>query len=150
MGVLSEKECYSRYEILMENYNKTIKIEALTAIDMVERDILPAVYRYIHEVASCINQVRATGIHIILETQERLFENLSRLALSAREKVGNLKEAVKEASSAEDVSTQGVIYRDKVIPVMHGLREDIDTLETLVDSKYWPIPTYGEMLFGME
>lgn len=150
MGVLSEKECYSRYEILMENYNKTIKIEALTAIDMVERDILPAVYRYIHELASCINQVRATGIHTVLDTQERLLENISTLAVSAEEKLRKLKEAVNEAASAVDVSSQGVLYRDKVIPVMQSLRGDIDNLETMVDSRYWPIPTYGEMLFGME
>jgi len=150
MGVLSEKECISRYEILMENYNKTIKIEALTAIDMVERDILPAVYRYIKEIAECINQVRATGIHIILESREKLLKELSLLAVSAEEKVSKLKEAVQEASSVENVTEQGVAYRDKVIPVMHSLREDIDSLETMVDSRYWPIPTYGEMLFGME
>lgn len=150
MGVLSEKECYSRYEILMENYNKTIKIEALTAIEMVERDILPAVYGYITEIASCINQVRATGIHIILDTQERLLTDISTLAVSAEEKVRKLKEAVNEASSISDVSSQGVAYRDKVIPVMQSLRRDIDTLETMIDTKHWPIPTYGDMLFGME
>jgi len=150
MGVLSEKECISRYEILMENYNKTIKIEALTAIEMVERDILPAVYRYIKEIAECINQIRATGIHIVLESREKLLKDISLLAVSAEEKVEKLKEAVKETSSIKDVTGQGIAYRDKVIPVMHSLREDIDSLETMVDSAYWPVPTYGDMLFGME
>ncbi|NLM09935.1 MAG: glutamine synthetase type III [Clostridiaceae bacterium] len=150
MGVLSEKESHSRYEILMENYNKTIKIEALTAIEMVERDILPAVHRYITEIATCINQVRETGVHTILENQEKLLKDISRLVVSAYEKVAMLKEAVKEASAIDDVSSQGVAYRDKVIPVMHSLRDDIDSLETMVASKHWPIPTYGDMLFGLE
>lgn len=150
MGVLSEKENYSRYEILMENYNKTIKIEALTAIEMVERDILPAVYRYIKDIAACINQVRATGILIVLDTQERLLTDISTLAVSAEEKVRKLKEAVEKAVSVSDATEQAIEFRDKVIPLMKSLRADIDTLETKVDSKYWPIPTYGEMLFGME
>ena len=55
-----------------------------------------------------------------------------------------------EVSSINDVTEQSVAYRDEVIPVMRSLREDIDQLEALVDAQYWPIPTYGDMLFGME
>lgn len=150
MGVLSEKENYSRYEILMGNYNKTIKIEALTAVEIVERDILPVVHRYIGELAGCINQVKGTGIHIVLETQEKLLENISRRAVSVHEKVKKLKESVYDVASIDDVTSKGVAYRDKVIPIMKSLREDIDKLETLIDAKYWPMPTYGDMLFGME
>ena len=149
-GCFDGKESLSRYEILMENYNKTIRIEALTAIEMVERDILPAVHRYITEIATCINQVRETGVHIIIETQEKLLKDISTLAVSANEKVRELKKAVNEAAAIEDVSSQGVAYRDKVIPVMKSLREDIDSLEAMVDSRHWPIPTYVDMLFGLE
>lgn len=150
MRVLSEKENQSRYEVLVENYNKINKIEALTAIEMVERDILPVVHRYIGEIASCINQVKETGINIVLETQKRLLEDISVLAVSADKKVRKLKEIVDEVSSINDVTEQSVAYRDEVIPVMRSLREDIDQLEALVDAQYWPIPTYGDMLFGME
>ena len=136
--------------MLVENYNKINKIEALTAIEMVERDILPVVHRYIGEIASCINQVKETGMNIVLETQKRLLEDISVLAVSADKKVRKLKEIVDEVSSINDVTEQSVAYRDEVIPVMRSLREDIDQLEALVDAQYWPIPTYGDMLFGME
>lgn len=150
MCVLSEKENHSRYEVLVENYNKTNKIEALTAIEMVERDILPVVYRYIGEIASCINQVKATSINTAVETQERILEDISVLAVSADKKVRNLKAILKEVSSIDDTTSQSIEYRDKVIPTMKSLRKDIDELETFVDAKYWPMPTYGDMLFGMD
>ena len=134
MRVLSEKENQSRYEVLVENYNKINKIEALTAIEMVERDILPVVHRYIGEIASCIIQVKETGINIVLETQKRLLEDISVLAVSADKKVRKLKEIVDEVSSINDVTEQSVAYRDEVIPVMRSLREDIDQLEALVDA----------------
>ena len=150
MCVLSEKENHSRYEVLVENYNKTNKIEALTAIEMVERDILPVVYSYIGEIASCINQVKATSINTAVETQERILEDISVLAVSADKKVRNLKAILKEVSSIDDTTSQSIEYRDKVIPTMKSLRKDIDELETFVDAKYWPMPTYGDMLFGMD
>ncbi len=150
MGVLSVKESLSRYEILMENYNKTINIEAQTAVEMVKRDILPVVMKYIGELAASINQVKATGIHIILDTQEELLEEISRLAKSAYGKVKELEKAISEAAGIADVTAQGVAYRDNVLPVMKSLRNDIDGLEMLVDARYWPMPTYGDLLFGIQ
>lgn len=150
MGVLSEKESLSRYEILMENYNKTINIEAHTAVEMVKRDILPVVLKYIGELAASINQVKATGVHIILDTQEELLEEVSRLAKSAYDKVKQLEKAIFEAAGITDVTAQGVAYRDNVLPVMKSLRNDIDGLEMLVDARYWPMPTYGDLLFGIQ
>lgn len=150
MGVLSEKESLSRYEILMENYNKTINIEAHTAVEMVKRDILPAVMKYIGDLAASINQVKATGIHIILDTQEELLEEISRLTKSAYSKVKELEKAISEAAAINDVTAQGIAYRDNVLTLMKSLRNDIDGLEMLVDSKYWPMPTYGDLLFGIQ
>lgn len=149
-GVLSEKESLSRYEILMENYNKTINIEALTAVEMVKRDILPVVNGYLGELSETYNQMKATGVHQALEMQEELLTEISRLAASAYGKVKELEKAVAEAAAIDDVTEQGVCYRDKVLPAMNSLREDIDRLEMLIDSKRWPMPTYGDLLFGIQ
>ncbi len=149
-GVLSEKESLSRYEILMENYNKTINIEALTAVEMAKRDILPAVMRYLGDLSHAYNQMKATGVNHVLETQEELLEEISSRAASAYAKVKELEKAVAETAAIHDVTIQGTCYRNRVIPVMKSLREDIDKLEMLIDSKYWPMPTYGDLLFGIQ
>ena len=142
-GVLSEKESLSRYEILVENYNKSIKIEALTAIEMVRRDILPAVMRYIGVLSADYNQMKSTGVHQALDMQKELLEEISTLAASAYNYVKKLEKVVAETAEIKDVTMQGTSYRDQVIPVMEELRRNIDRLETIVDSKYWPMPTYG-------
>jgi glutamine synthetase len=149
-GVLSEKESLSRYEILMENYNKMINIEALTAVEMAKRDILPVVMRYLGDLAQACNQMKATGVHQVLDTQEELLTEISTRAASAYKRVKDLEQAVAETAAIHDVTTQGTCYRDKVIPVMKTLREDIDRLEMLVDARYWPMPTYGDLLFGIQ
>jgi glutamine synthetase len=149
-GVLSEKESLSRYEILVENYNKSIKIEALTAIEMVRRDILPAVMRYIGVLSADYNQMKSTGVHQALDMQKELLEEISTLAASAYNYVKKLEKVVAETAEIKDVTMQGTSYRDQVIPVMEELRRNIDRLETIVDSKYWPMPTYGDLLFGIQ
>ncbi len=148
-GVLSERENHSRFEILMENYNKTVNIEALTAVEMVKREILPVVLRYIGQTATSINQVKATGVHLILDTQEELLTEISGLASSVHRKVKDLEKAIAETAVISDVTIQGTAYRDNVIPVMKSLRDDIDRLEMIVDANQWPIPTYGDLLFGV-
>lgn len=148
-GVLSAKESLSRFEILMENYNKTINIEALTAVEMARRDILPVVMRYLGDLSHTYNQMKATGVHQALDTQEELLTEISRRVASAYEKVKNLEKAITDAAAIHDVTLQGTCYRDEVIPVMQSLREDIDQLEMLVDASYWPIPTYGELMFSI-
>lgn len=149
-GVLSEKESLSRFEILMENYNKTINIEGLTAVEMAKRDILPVVMSYLGELSQAYNQMKATGVHQALDTQEELLTEISTLAASSYRKVKELEKAIAEAAAIHDVTMQGTCYRDKVLPAMRTLREDIDRLEMLVDSKRWPMPTYGELLFGIQ
>lgn len=148
-GVLSEKESLSRFEILMENYNKTINIEALTAVEMAKRDILPVVMRYLGDLSHTYNQIKATGVHQALDTQEELLTEISIRAASAYAKVRDLEKAIADTAVIHDVTTQGTCYRDRVIPVMKSLREDIDRLEMLVDARYWPMPTYGDLLFGI-
>jgi glutamine synthetase len=85
-----------------------------------------------------------------LDIQKELLEEISTLAASAYNYVKKLEKVVAETVEIKDVTMQGTSYRDQVIPVMEELRRDIDRLETIVDSKYWPMPTYGDLLFGIQ
>ena len=148
-GVLTREESESRYEITLENYSKTINIEALTSIEMVRRQILPAAVDYATNLAASINEIKATGIEVNTSVQGELLVSVSNLASSIKEKVDALEEAVKKAEVIEDSYEMASAYRNDVFAKMNALREDVDTLETEVDSEIWPLPTYSELLFNI-
>ncbi|MBN2435954.1 MAG: glutamine synthetase III [Spirochaetes bacterium] len=149
MGVLSERECHARYEILLEHYVNTIKIEAMTALELAKRDLLPSTFRFITDLAHSINAVKTTGIAANLEAQESLIIEVSELASSAKKKIAVLDKAIEQTLAIDDVPKQAAAFRDNVVTAMSDLRADFDRLELLVDSEYWPLPTYGEMLFSV-
>lgn len=148
-GVLTREESESRYEITLENYSKTINIEALTSIEMVRRQILPVAVDYATNLAASINEIKATGIEVNTSVQGELLVSVSNLASSIKEKVDALEEAVKKAEVIEDSYEMASAYRNDVFAKMNALREDVDTLETEVDSEIWPLPTYSELLFNI-
>lgn len=149
-GVLSKAELESRYEILMEEYIKTINIEALTALDIAKRQIIPTGIAYAGEVANSINAVKATGIAADTSAQEELLVEASALTASMKKKVAALEKAVATAADMHgDSYKQAVAYRDEVFTAMNGLRADADALEQIVDADLWPLPTYAEMLFKL-
>ena len=148
-GVLTREESESRYEITLENYSKTINIEALTSIEMVRRQILPVAVDYATNLAASINEIKATGIEVNTSVQGELLVSVSNLASSIKEKVDALEEAVKKAEVIEDSYEMASAYRNDVFAKMNSLREDVDTLETEVDSEIWPLPTYSELLFNI-
>ena len=148
-GVLTREESESRYEITLENYSKTINIEALTSIEMVRRQILPVAVDYATNLAASINEIKATGIEVNTSVQGELLVSVSNLASSIKEKVDALEEAVKKAEVIEDSYEMASAYRNDVFVKMNELREDVDTLETEVDSEIWPLPTYSELLFNI-
>lgn len=148
-GVLTREESESRYEITLENYSKTINIEALTSIEMVKRQILPVAVDYATNLAASINEIKATGIEVNTSVQGELLVSVSNLASSIKEKVDALEEAVKKAEVIEDSYEMASAYRNDVFAKMNALREDVDTLETEVDSEIWPLPTYSELLFNI-
>lgn len=149
-GVLSEKECHARYEILLEHYINTINIEAFTALEMAKRDLLPATLKFITELADSINSVKATGIDATIDAQSELLKEISALAASAKKKIAALDAAVEAAAGEAEVPAMAAACRDKVFTAMNDMREDFDKLELLVDAEYWPIPTYGEILFSVD
>ena len=146
-GVMSEVELNSREDILFENYSKLINIEALTMIEMASRDIIPAVGAYISELAGTAANVLAVLPESPCLVEKTLIKKLSALNEKAYEDLEALKRVDAEAAAIGDVVTCAEAYRDKVIPAMNALRESVDAMETLTAAEYWPLPTYGDMMF---
>lgn len=149
-GVLTKVEAESRYEITLENYNKIINIEALTTLEMAKREILPAVIKFTTSLANSINAIKATGITADISVQSELLTEVSALAASLNKNISILEKAVEKADNFDgDIFDLGMIYRYEVFEQMNTLREVADKLETLVDKEFWPIPTYGDILFNI-
>lgn len=146
-GVLSKQELYSRYEILLEQYSKTINIEAKTMIEMANRLILPAAAKYAANLAASIQNIKAAVPDADTYAQEEVLKEVSSTLKAFKEKTAALEKAVEEAANYDDAYERGVYYRDKVFAAMNDLRIYGDKLETLVDAELWPLPTYAEMLF---
>jgi len=149
-AVLSRVEMESRYEIALENYIKTINVEALTMIEMAKRQILPAVINFATDVATSINTIQATGIAADISAQTELLTEVSALTAALKNNVAILEEAVAKAANAHgDTYEQASLFRFDVFEKMGALREVADTLETLVDEDVWPMPTYSDLLFNV-
>ena len=146
-SVFNEKEVHARYEIMVEQYVKTLNIEALTMIDMANHSIIPTAIEYATTVASSINAVTAVSSKLDVSTQKELLEELSDklAAMSANAKA--LETALEEAMSIADADEQAATFRASVFAKMQELRATGDALEKIIAAKYWPLPTYREMLF---
>jgi glutamine synthetase len=143
-GVLSERELRARYDIALEQYNKTINIEAQLMVLMANRYILPAAYRYLGELGASIAAVKAAGG--VAKEPKKLLDKLTRITDEAKAGVDRLQ-SLAEHESNGDAEKHAKYFRDKVIPAMNTLREAGDALEALVPQNIWPLPTYREMLF---
>lgn len=149
-GVLSRAECESRYEINLEHYIKTINIEALTTLEMAKRQILPACFKFATELATSINSIKATGVNADTSAQASLLSEISALTASLKKNIEILEKKTEEAANMHgDSYKHASFYRDEVFTQMNVLRADADKLESLVDEDFWPIPTYGDMLFNV-
>lgn len=147
-GVFTEAELHSRYEIRLEQYSKVINIEALTAIDMAKRQILPAGIKYVAKLADSISAVKGAVSGADVSAQEELLKETSQVLAAFKQKLGALEKAASGAAG-DDAYELGAYYRDKVFTAMAALRSESDKLESLVDASVWPLPTYAEMLFNI-
>jgi glutamine synthetase len=145
--VLSEKELHSRYEIYVDIYAKQINIEALTAIDMAKKQLLPAGIEYGTFLADSISSFQAVSVGA--PVQDDLLKQLGALLASAYKNLTKLEGAVSKAQGLSDCVKQAEAYRDKVFPAMQSLRGDIDGMEMLVPRDMWPLPTYADLLFKL-
>ena len=145
--VFSETEMKARYEIMLENYVKTINIEALTMIDMVKRDVLPAISKYCDALGERIlSRKEAIGAAPLYESETLI--KLTDLEKSIYLKLTDLENLTVSPEGETSLET-ATFYRKKVFGAMQTLRVDVDMAETLTAAEYWPYPTYGEMLFGV-
>ncbi|MBR3017029.1 MAG: glutamine synthetase III [Clostridia bacterium] len=145
--VFSVSEIRSRYEIYLEAYAKVINIEAETALTMASREILPAVMRYTGEVAAQAAAIKGYSPALNPAPQEKLLTRLTDAASRLSDDLDALHEAVTHADASADALTQARYQRDRVLRAMNRVRADADELETLVERKAWPFPTYSELLF---
>lgn len=148
-GIFTENEVHSRQEIMFENYCKIIHIEALTVLDMVKRDIIPAVVTFSKELAELMNGKKALGIELDCALEQNLLTKVSSLSASMYNKINALEIAVLEASKDRYCYETAAHYHDDVFLSMQTLRSVVDELETLVAKKYWPYPSYGEILYSV-
>ncbi len=146
-GVYTEKELKSRKEIQIENYVKLITIEAETMIDIASKDILPAITTYEIQVAKTVKELSAAGIDS--KAHVSLLAKLEKLYSDATKKLALLADIIEKARAQEDIADYGKMCCEKVLPAMDALRKVADEMETVTAKKYWPFPTYSELLFSV-
>ena len=144
--VYTEAEIDSRYEIQLENYSKTINIEALTAIDMVRKDYIPAVSAYTSELSSTVLAKKAVCDSIPCDSEIEVIKRLSELGSDMSKIVSKLETADKKASALSG-KEQADAFHGEVIPVMEELRAAVDEAEKITSEEYWPVPCYGDLIF---
>ena len=147
LGVMSEAEMRSREEIYFENYAKIINIEALTMIVMASRDYIPAVERYIAQIADAAAKKMAVCEDISCGVEKEIITRLTNSLTKTYASIELLKLEETNASSIADAKSRASYYAEKVIPVMDELRAAVDEMEVLTASDLWPVPTYGDMMF---
>src|SRR5882672_244029 len=146
-GVLSEEEVSSRHVIMLENYIKTINIEALTASNIARQMLLPASLKYQRQLAETVNATKAAGVKSASAAEKGLKE-VCELTAALAEAIEELDKTRAEADEhGGDHTKHAKYYRDEVVPAMLKVREAADALELLVDDQLWPLPKYREMLF---
>ena len=147
-GIFSALEVESRTDILLENYSKVLNIEALTMIDMTAKDIMPAVTTYIKELSDTAISAKAVGIDA--KTQVAVAKKLSDLCATGYKQLDTLKSKVHKAETISNIQDKAMYYRTDVLPAMEALRKTADEMEVNTAEKYWPFPTYGDILFSIK
>jgi glutamine synthetase len=149
-GVLSRTEIVSRTELLLENYIKTIHIEALTMTDLVHRQIVPAVLSYTSKTLDALGRKRNAGIPLDASLETKLAERLSGLSASLQKDLESLEEAIMRAADFGETADCAAYYGTEVFYSMQALRGTADELETIVGSADWPLPSYAEILYSVK
>ena len=147
--VLTEVEIRSRRDVLLEKYSKIINIEALTALDMAKKDIVPAVSAYIRELAETVSAVKSVDPEIEPNAQTELLKKLNNLLNCFVKKISELDKAVVGAKDIKDESENAMYFKEKVLASMQELRAVADEMESNMSAKAWPYPSYGTLLFSV-
>jgi glutamine synthetase len=148
-GVLSETELRSRYEITLDNYSKQIHIEALTMIDMITKEIIPAVCSYVKDLSREALNKKELNCGISCELEETMLKKLSTLSNDLYKANEKLAADIDKATGFADVQEEANYYRNVIFAQMEATRKVADELEVMVGTKFWPYPTYGDLLFSV-
>ena len=148
--VFSEAELKSRCEINLENYCKTIIIEANTMVEMARKEILPAIESYVFDLSKTVEVKKSVCAEVACSYELGLIKKLSYLTDKISEKADKLEEALLKLKTIDDISAQSQEIRDSILISMNELRIPCDEAEVLTAKKYWPFPTYGDLLFGVK
>lgn len=148
--IFSEAELKSRCEIMLDNYCKTVLIEANTMIDMAKTEIAPAVSSYVLELANTAVAKQTVDALISCRYENDLLKKLSRLEEQIAVRAEELEDAVLKLQSAGDIEEEAYMIRDIILSKMCELRVTCDEAETMTAKKYWPFPTYSDLLFGVK
>lgn len=148
-GVFTEPELHSRCEIMLDNYVKSVNIEACTMISMARKQIIPAVGKFAADTAKQISEKCAVCGDIKCSCEKKLVEKLSSLIDAMDEKTEVLEKAVASLHEISDVIAQSEFVRDHILEAMDDLRKSADEAEVITGSSYWPFPAYDQLLFGI-
>ncbi|WP_300791882.1 glutamine synthetase III, partial [uncultured Acetatifactor sp.] len=149
-GVFTEAEIRSRYEITLENYCKTIIIEANTMVDMAKTQIAPAVSAYASELAGTAAAKKALDSALACGYETELVRKLSALTDRIYDGAVAVENSLLSLAAAEDIGEEAALIRDQVLAGMGELRVACDEAETLTAKRYWPYPSYGDLLFSVQ
>ena len=150
LGVFTEEELHSRRDIMLENYCKSVVIEANTMVDMARTQIAPAIEAYAADVAKAASAKKAVASGLKCSYEKGLVEKLSGLIDEIAQKTDELDAAIIRIHDAEDIIEESEMVRDMLLPVMSELRVPCDKAELLTAKSYWPFPTYEDLLFGVK
>ena len=148
--VYTESELRSRYEIQLENYCKTVRIEALTMVDMARKEILPAVESYVADLAAAAAAKKTVDADLPCGYETKKLRRLSSLVDTIDSRVDALEEKTVRLDTLHDLTEEAAFIRDEIIPAMSQLRAAADEAETQTAAGCWPFPTYGDLLFGVK
>ncbi len=149
LKIFSEAEIRSRYEICLENYCKTVNIEGLTMVDMARKEILPAVEAYLGDLSGTVAAKTTAFPGLACKYEKDLISKLSKLADEISDAASSLDTTLIRLKAIPDVTDAAYVIRDVVLQKMAELRVVCDEAESITADKYWPFPTYGDLLFGV-
>ena len=134
---------------MLENYCKTVNIEGHTMVDMVRKNYLPAIEKYLFELAQTTSLMKSVSDRVKCNYEISTMERLSELTDYILERVKDLEKALEDLKAYDDVIEASQVIRDDVLPKMEHLRKHVDEAEMLASEDCWPFPSYGKLLFSV-
>ena len=148
--VFNEAELHSRCEIMLDNYCKQVWIEVNTELMMARRMILPAIINYADKLSGTVVKKRSVNEALECKYEKSIVETLSSLADQIYQKTEELEQTAEKINGTEEIITESQLIRDEILPKMQDLRNLADKAEICVSREYWPLPSYGELLFSVK